>query len=200
MRTVKHIQAFTIDEILPLMAQQHHTFIVNDKLYPVKLTGSRLKLISNTQVCACCGLKGTYFCLDVNCGSPHINLYAYGDVLMTLDHIIPKSKGGTKHEKNIQLLCCNCNNIKGNHIISLEKLRKKVKRFNEFKAKAKYYRLKLIEKYKHLFIKYNICYKLQSDLSLFVENRGNHKIRKMIDENQNLNNFFKEADLLRNIK
>ena len=32
---------------------------------------------------------------------------------LTVDHIIPQSKGGGDHEENLQLLCGNCNSIKG---------------------------------------------------------------------------------------
>jgi len=33
---------------------------------------------------------------------------------MTIDHIVPRSKGGTDHKENLQLLCGACNSTKGN--------------------------------------------------------------------------------------
>ena len=33
---------------------------------------------------------------------------------MTIDHLVPQSKGGTDHIDNLQLLCGACNSLKGN--------------------------------------------------------------------------------------
>ena len=30
-----------------------------------------------------------------------------------VDHVVPRSRGGTDHPENLQLLCPNCNRIKG---------------------------------------------------------------------------------------
>lgn len=37
---------------------------------------------------------------------PYVNL--------TVDHIVPKSKGGADTDENLQLLCARCNSVKGN--------------------------------------------------------------------------------------
>lgn len=70
--------------------------------------------------CVCCGIEGQYFAKEKSGKdkSYHLNLYAVDDdgneVLMTKDHIIPKSKGGKDHISNYQTMCEACNFAKGN--------------------------------------------------------------------------------------
>lgn len=49
--------------------------------------------------------------------TPHLNFYHVGKrgglTLMTQDHIVPKSRGGSDDLKNLQTMCCSCNNRKG---------------------------------------------------------------------------------------
>ncbi len=47
--------------------------------------------------------------------------------LLSLDHIIPKSKGGGFTMENLQTMCKDCNNAKGNLTISVETLRTLIK-------------------------------------------------------------------------
>ena len=74
--------------------------------------------------CPVCGLKGQYFALE-RTGDPsnvnnryHLNLYGLdkdgNEVLITKDHIIPKSKGGKNSLENYQPMCEYCNSKKGN--------------------------------------------------------------------------------------
>lgn len=45
----------------------------------------------------------------LNCGS---------DVDLTVDHILPKAKGGTDDMENLQTLCLTCNSVKGCRLIN----------------------------------------------------------------------------------
>lgn len=72
--------------------------------------------------CVTCGLNGTVFVLETHNLDikPHLNLYAVkedGDyVLMTKDHIIPKSKGGPDSLDNYNTMCMPCNSKKADKI------------------------------------------------------------------------------------
>lgn len=68
--------------------------------------------------CACCNREGSYFKLDgdVNTNRRHFNLYSEDGVLMTKDHIVPKSLGGMDIIDNMQTMCVECNVKKGNGI------------------------------------------------------------------------------------
>jgi 5-methylcytosine-specific restriction endonuclease McrA len=49
----------------------------------------------------------------------HFNLYGYNErgeeIMLTKDHIIPKSKEGKNDIDNYQTMCCKCNWKKGNN-------------------------------------------------------------------------------------
>lgn len=70
--------------------------------------------------CTCCGIEGKYFAKEkrINDKLYHLNLYGIDDngqeVLITKDHIIPKSKGGKDVLENYQTMCVRCNKEKGN--------------------------------------------------------------------------------------
>lgn len=71
--------------------------------------------------CACCGIEGKYFGKekDFNAARYHLNLYVLdesgNEVLMTKDHIVPRSKGGASELYNYQTMCVKCNIAKGSN-------------------------------------------------------------------------------------
>jgi hypothetical protein len=72
--------------------------------------------------CVSCGIEGKYFVKEkVGIKPFHLNLYGVNEegeeVMMTVDHIYPKSKGGKDELENYQPMCAPCNSAKGNKII-----------------------------------------------------------------------------------
>lgn len=101
---------------------------INKKEYVIingrrcKITSQRLELFAKSLTCVKCGAVGGFFSLertkrDTN---PHLNLYFKNDegdfVMMTKDHIVPKSKGGKDWMSNYQTMCYPCNQAKGSNI------------------------------------------------------------------------------------
>ncbi|MCK5016565.1 MAG: HNH endonuclease [Candidatus Peribacteraceae bacterium] len=92
----------------------------------IRMDSLRYQLFANSVKCVCCGIEGVFFAKELS--SPkskqktcHLNLYAIDsegkEVLMTKDHIVPKSKGGIKNYiNNLQVMCKHCNELKGNSL------------------------------------------------------------------------------------
>ena len=117
----------TIEEVYN--AVKDVLFEPEDKKAMVVINGDKIK--GNSQrfqtfftkglKCACCGIEGKYFGKekDFNAARYHLNLYALdesgNEVLMTKDHIVPRSKGGASELYNYQTMCVKCNIEKGNN-------------------------------------------------------------------------------------
>ncbi len=112
----------TIEEFMSLAKSGGKKTIVDDK--KINLESLRLKtFVEKGTACVSCGAKATYAAIERDkirneaLESWHINLYATlesgKDVLMTKDHIVPKSKGGRDTLENMQTMCSRCNSKKG---------------------------------------------------------------------------------------
>lgn len=88
--------------------------------YTINMNKDNLKLFFRNHVCVKCGIEGQYFAMECNGNdNPHFNLYALKDgkeILITKDHILPKSLGGKDVISNYQTMCFSCNQEKGNKI------------------------------------------------------------------------------------
>ncbi len=62
------------------------------------------------------GLRADYGEGCANCGASEA---------LVLDHVIPIAKGGRSHYDNLQLLCAECNRVKGKLVIDCRDLRRK---------------------------------------------------------------------------
>jgi len=82
----------------------------------------RLKVFHHKGLnCVNCNRKGKYLITarDRN-GNIHVDLYTKTFNLMTVDHIKPKSKGGSYDIENLDPMCSHCNSKKSNKWDELE--------------------------------------------------------------------------------
>lgn len=120
------LKKYTIPEVLDFVDLKAPRIPMPQKEY----SGVFVKMLSDRYTCfkvkgtKCdeCGIEGQYFWLEkheyanADSGRYHFNLYAVdkdgNEVLMTKDHIIPKSWGGESSIRNYRTLCCQCNKEK----------------------------------------------------------------------------------------
>lgn len=120
---------FEIEDVLPFIndnKRDRKIYVANNKEFKVRMDSMRYKVFARSLYCIKCNIKGSVFLLQriedksINNDTAHFNLYAKDDngnlILMTQDHIIPKSKGGKDHLNNLRTMCSSCNCKRGNNI------------------------------------------------------------------------------------
>ena len=130
--SLQRIKTFSIEEVEEMVKEDvknnscrhcdknnNHSIVVEG--YDVYTTSLRYKtFIEKGYRCVCCGRIVAYYALEKSHGSnlkrAHFNLYSDDDVLMTKDHIWPKSRGGTDCIENMQTMCTICNANKGSTV------------------------------------------------------------------------------------
>lgn len=93
------------------------------EIIDIPIYSTRMKTYIKGTICVCCNKEAHFFIVEKmrHDKSPkgHFNLYHRHEDgslrMMTSDHIIPKSRGGSNDEvSNRQPMCCYCNFRKGN--------------------------------------------------------------------------------------
>lgn len=130
MKGMGRIGQFRLEEVLPLIgAKPTHLFatVLGTRMISVRMGTSRMLLMKRQQDCQCCGIQGSFFAMEMCGDQVHFNLYGINEhgheVLMTVDHIKPRCRGGKSNPENLQVLCTHCNQVKGPSLISLSELR-----------------------------------------------------------------------------
>lgn len=90
----------------------------------IKMNSDRYNLFKEKGIqCVNCGLNGIYFAKEKHKKdkSYHFNLYGVNEdgreIMITKDHIVPKSKGGENTLENYQTMCFDCNAKKADKIV-----------------------------------------------------------------------------------
>ena len=112
---LEKIKIYTIEEVFSWIENNPRKTYWEDGEYRIKMTRAKI-FRKKGLICSSCGLRGLYFLLEKDKGGGiHLDLYGVEnetEILLTVDHIIPKSKGGLNNIINYQTMCKYCNELK----------------------------------------------------------------------------------------
>jgi 5-methylcytosine-specific restriction endonuclease McrA len=119
---------YSVEHITSLIRSDDEKVLLDGEM--VKTGSDRYKLFAKNRYCVTCGTEGLYYAMERTVKrrpdgtvTPmsqgfHFNLYGKNadgeEVMITKDHIVPKSKGGPNRLDNYQTMCFICNVEKGN--------------------------------------------------------------------------------------
>lgn len=121
-------------ELLPILCRSDTREMLQTSNYgefDVVVKTNRLACFKRSPKCVSCHVTGQIWALQSHTPlgkrsevshelRPHLNLYGLNRrdqmVLMTQDHIYPRSKGGSSDLTNLQTMCTNCNQAKADKI------------------------------------------------------------------------------------
>lgn len=115
-------ETYSVEDVLFHVRMDGHNTSVDFDGDSIHMGSQRYRLFKKSVTCVQCGIAGTFFAKERSIYQPdagyHFNLYGNrpdgSEVMMTKDHIIPKSKGGVNKMSNYQTMCAPCNERKGN--------------------------------------------------------------------------------------
>jgi len=122
----ERLGVFAISAVLPHVPKKQGKKVV--RMYAgkhISIGKKKLRIFANKGTkCPSCGLEGTLIALErqPNATTYHFNIYGVGEdgveIQFTLDHIIPRARGGSNDESNLQPMCEPCNVRKADRVNS----------------------------------------------------------------------------------
>lgn len=113
---------FPVADVFAAMAARQKRMLVEKTLISCGMTSLRMRVFhAHGPVCKKCGETGTHFAVERPLFSEddrtwHLNLYSDNDIMLTFDHVMPKSRGGPNTIENAQTLCYACNQEKADNV------------------------------------------------------------------------------------